>query len=336
MDSVQYVIVGAGFAGSVCAERLASAGKRVLVIDKRAHIGGNAYDEYDEAGILVHRYGAHVFHTNSLAVVDYLSRFTEWRSYEHRVLSSVNGQLLPVPINQTTLDAFEGNEAAARRAMIEPYTRKQWGPHADDLAPTVLARIQTRANRDDRYFTDAFQAMPRDGYTALFARMLDHPHITVRLNTQYDAALARACADIIYTGPIDEFFGYRFGRLPYRSASFRFETLDTEQHQPVGVVNYPSADVPYTRVAEFKHLTGQQHPKTTIAYETPQADGEPYWPVPTAASAALYRRYEELARATSGVHFVGRLARFAYLDMHQVVAQALKLSATLLARQEAA
>ena len=168
MERFDYLIVGAGFAGSVCAERLAAVGRTVLLIDQRAHVGGNAYDYYDDAGILVHKYGAHVFHTNSEAVFNYLSRFTEWRPYEHRVLSYVDGQLLPVPINQTTLEAFGGDEAAAKRAMIEPYTRKQWGEAAAHLAPTVLARIQTRANRDDRYFTDRFQAIPEQGYTRLF------------------------------------------------------------------------------------------------------------------------------------------------------------------------
>ena len=337
---IDYVIVGAGFAGSVCAERLAWAGHQVLVIDRRSHIGGNAYDEYDNAGILVHRYGAHVFHTNSREVWEYLSRFTAWRPYEHRVLSHVNGQLLPVPINQTTLESFGGDEHLARQALYEPYTRKQWGPvYADHLSSTVLARVKVRADREDRYFTDTYQAMPLYGYTRMFQRMLDSPQIRVWLEHDFGDLVAGQWPrtglhelgdpEIIYTGPIDEYFGYRFGRLPYRSARFELCTLAEERHQLVGVVNYPAADVPYTRVIEFKHLTGQEHPQTTIAYEYPQAAGEPYWPVPTAASAALYQRYEELARQTPRVHFVGRLGTYRYLDIHQVVAQALKLCATL-------
>lgn len=347
-----YLVVGAGFAGSVCAERLANAGYSVLLIDKRSHIGGNAYDYYDDAGILCSLYGAHVFHTNSQAVVDYLSKFTEWRPYTHRVLSSVNGQLLPVPINRTTLAAFGGDEAAAQRAMVEPYTRKQWGPYAEQLSSTVLARIKTRDNDDDRYFaTDTFQQMPAHGYTRLIERMLAHPKIKVLTNTSY-CEVVSTCrdfgeyysdidhrqtdtqalhgTDVIYTGPIDEFFDYRYGRLPYRSARFEFETLDREQFQPVAVVNYPSEDVPFTRIAEFKHLTGQQHPKTTIAREVPTGEGDPYWPVPTASSAALYKQYEALAATVPWVHFCGRLARYMYLDIHQVVAQALTLTAKLI------
>lgn len=348
---VDYLIVGAGFAGATCAERLASNGKTVLIVEKRNHIGGNSYDYYDEAGILVSRYGAHVFHTNSAKVVDYLSQFTEWRPYEHRVLSSVNGQLLPVPINTTTLAAFGGDEAAARLAMVQPYSRKQWGPHAEQLSATVLARIKTRDNDDGRYFTDTFQQMPAHGYARLIERMLDHPKIKVLTNTSY-REVVDACrdfgeyysdvdhrptdlqalhgTDVVYTGPIDEFFDYRFGRLPYRSARFEFATYDFDRFQPVGVVNYPSEDVAFTRIAEFKHLTGQRHTQTTIAREYPTGAGEPYWPVPTPASAALYAQYKQLADNTTGVHFAGRLGTFAYYDIHQVVAQALTLTTKLI------
>ena len=337
---VDYLVIGAGFAGSTCAERLASAGHTVIVVDKRPHVAGNAYDYYDDAGILCSKYGAHVFHTNSMVVADYLSQFTGWRPYTHRVLSSVNHQLLPVPINLTTLSAFGGDEAAAKRAMVAPYTRKQWGPYAEQLSSTVLARIKTRDSDDDRYFTDAFQQMPAAGYTRLVERMLAHHNIAVRLCTWLSGAFlldsaARAGTEwaseqVIYTGPVDECFDHRFGRLPYRSARFEFETYDFERYQRVGVVNYPSEDVPFTRIAEFKHLTGQQHPKTTIAMEIPQAEGAPYWPVPTAGSAALYKQYEALAATVPRVHFVGRLGRYQYLDIHAVVAQALKLSKTLI------
>lgn len=333
MERFSHLVVGAGFAGSVCAERLASAGKSVLLIDQRSHIGGNAYDYYDEAGILVHKYGAHCFHSNNQAVVDYLSRFTEWRPYTHRVLSSVNGQLLPVPINLTTLKAFQGDEAAARAAMVEPYTRKQWGPYADELASTVLARIKTRDTDDDRYFTDTFQAMPAHGYTRMFDRMLASPKIKILLKTSYReiAGALPYPMETIYTGPIDEFFAYQFGPLPYRSARFTFQTYRSpERWLPAPVVNFPSADVAYTRRVEFKQLTGQQHPETTIGTEYPSAEGEPYWPVPTDASAARYKQYEALAKQLRTVHFVGRLGTYKYLDMHAVVAQALKLSQSLL------
>lgn len=343
MERFDVLIVGAGWAGSVCAERLASAGKSVLVIDQRDHIGGNAYDEYDAHGILVSRYGAHIWHTNSPEVHAYVSRFTEWRPYEHRVLASVHGRLLPVPINQTTLDWFDGDEAAAKRVLYEPYTAKQWGPYAAHLAPTVLARVTPRAGTDDRYFTDTYQAMPTQGYTKLFQRMLAHPNIKILLKTNWrdveamlplDPETERFNGQIVWTGPIDEFFDYRFGRLPYRSARFEYETLAVERYQRTAVVNYPSADVGFTRVTEFKQLTGQVHQQTTLAYEYPCAKGEPFWPVPTAESAALYKQYEEHARTVPNVHFLGRLGTFQYYDQHQVVAQALKFTAQLLQKED--
>lgn len=335
MAKYDFLIVGAGFAGSVCAERLASAGKSVLLIDQRDHVGGNAYDYYDEHGVLVHKYGAHIFHTNSKDVFDYLSRFTEWRPYEHRVLSSVNGKLLPVPINDTTLEAFGGDLAAAEAAMVEPYTRKQWGPYADELLPTVKARIKPRAGRDDRYFTDAYQVMPKHGYHKLFERMLAHPNIEVRLNTSYRGgnvpAMALAYATIIWTGPIDEFFRHQFGRLPYRSARFEFRSGPAEVGKlPAAVVNYPTPEKAFTRLIDFTQLTGQQHQQTTIAVEFPMESGEPFWPVPTAESAALYKQYAALAATRSDIHFTGRLGSFQYYDMHQVVAQSLTLTKKLL------
>lgn len=342
MDHFDYLIVGAGFAGSVCAEQLTAAGKRVLLIDQRAHVGGNAYDYYDDAGVLVHKYGPHIFHTNSQAVFEYLSAFTEWRPYEHRVLAAVNGQLLPVPINQTTLAAFGGDVEAAKEAIYRPYTRKQWGCEPEELDPSVLARVKVRDSFDDRYFTDTFQFMPLHGYSKLFGRMLAHTNIKILLQTSWreafgilggrDGYLKPPFGDIVYTGPIDEFFDYRFGRLPYRSAEFIPCTFDdVERDQPVGVVNYPDADRGYTRVTEFKHLTGQQHQNTTIAMEYPTAEGDPFWPIPKPENAALYRQYRELARETPGVHFCGRLGTYQYLNMDQVVAQALKLSARLIA-----
>ncbi len=351
-----YLIVGAGFAGSVLAERLArGSNKRVLVVDRRNHVGGNAYDHHDAAGVLVHRYGPHIFHTNSAEVFDYLGRFTEWREYEHRVLASVDGQLLPVPINLDTINRFYGLNLGSREAekflatLAEPrehirtsedvviskvgselykkffrgYTRKQWGMDPSELDAQVTARIPVRFNRDDRYFTDSFQSMPRHGYTRMFENMLDHPNISVLLQTDYrDVAGVIPFKEMIYTGPVDEFFDCRFGKLPYRSLEFKHETLEQEQFQPVGVVNYPNSHA-FTRVTEFKHLTGQRHPKTSVVYEFPRSEGDPYYPVPKPENAALYQQYHALAEATAGVHFVGRLATYRYYNMDQVVAQAL-------------
>jgi UDP-galactopyranose mutase len=351
------LVVGVGFAGAVIAERLASqAGKRVLVCDRRPHIAGNAYDHHDEAGILVHKYGPHIFHTNAARVVAYLSQFTEWHPYSHRVLAQVDGKLLPMPISRATVNQLYGLDlrdddacAAYFASVAEPvahvrtsedivvskvgrdlyekfvryYTRKQWGLDPSELDSSVLARIAPRTNEDVRYFTDSFQAMPRDGFTAMFSRMLAHPNITVRLGVDY-----RELVDVVphrtlvYTGPIDEFFGLRFGKLPYRSLEFRHETLPVERAQPVAVVNYPN-DHDYTRRTEFKHLTGQAHAMTSVVYEFPRAEGDPYYPVPRPENTATYRKYKELADETPGTFFAGRLATYRYLDMHQVVGQAL-------------
>jgi UDP-galactopyranose mutase len=353
-----YLVVGAGFAGSVIAERLASQhDAKVLVIDRRPHIAGNAFDHQDEAGVLIHQYGPHIFHTNSDEIVDYLSQFTEWRPYEHRVLAEVRGQLVPIPINRTTLNALFGldlqtdQEAAdylATRAepvaeiktsedvvinavgrelyelFFQGYTRKQWGIDPSGLDKAVTARIPTRTNTDDRYFGDKHQIMPRDGYTAMFARMLDHPNITLMLGTDWaDVKDQVSAGHIVFTGPIDEYFGHRFGKLPYRSLKFEHKVVDAEQVQPVAVVNYPHPDVPYTRITEYKHLTGQVHPKTSLTYEYPSAEGDPYYPIPRAENQALFKRYEALADATEGVTFVGRLATYRYYNMDQVVGQAL-------------
>ena len=353
-----YLIVGAGFAGSVLAERLASQhGARVLLIDRRPHIGGNAYDEPNEAGILYHRYGPHIFHTNSEQVVEYLSQFTEWRPYEHRVLAYVREKLVPIPINRTTLNELFGldlktdDEAAeylASRAepvadiktsedvvinavgrelyelFFRGYTRKQWDLDPSELDKQVTARIPTRTNTDDRYFTDAFQAMPRDGYTAMFNRILDHPLIEVRTGVDFRDVRDDVDYDhLIYTGPVDEYFDYRFGKLPYRSLKFDHQTLDQEQFQRTGTVNYPSQDVPFTRISEYKHLTGQKAPVTTITYEYPSADGDPYYPIPRPENQELFKKYEALADATDNVTFVGRLATYRYYNMDQIVGQAL-------------
>ncbi len=357
-NDYDYLIVGAGFAGSVLAERLASQHKaRILIVDRRPHIAGNAYDERNDAGILYHKYGPHIFHTNSDQVVDYLSQFTEWRPYEHRVLADVRGQQVPIPINRTTLNALfaldltTDDEAAAYLAsraervdeiatsedvvinavgrelyelFFRGYTRKQWGLDPSELDKSVTARIPTRTNTDDRYFTDTFQAMPRDGYTAMFAAMLDDPLIDVRLGTDYrDVRDSETYGHLIFTGPIDEYFDFRFGKLPYRSLSFDHQTLEQERFQPVGTVNYPAEDIPFTRISEYKYLTGQESPRTTVTYEYPSAEGDPYYPIPRPENQALFKRYEALGDATEGVTFVGRLATYRYYNMDQIVGQAL-------------
>ena len=358
MARYDYLIVGCGFAGSVLAERLATQhGARILMIDKRDHIGGNAYDEKNADGILYHKYGPHIFHTNSDEVFDYLSRFTEWRPYEHRVLANVRDQLVPIPINRTTLNELFGLDLktdedaadylASRAEKVEDiktsedvvinavgrelyetffrgYTRKQWGLDPSELDKSVTARIPTRTNTDDRYFADKHQAMPADGYTAMFQKMLDHPNITIMLGTDFREVEDEIEADhIIYSGPVDEYFDFRFGKLPYRSLKFVHSTIDTEQFQQVGTVNFPSEDVPYTRISEYKHLTGQEHRQTSITLEYPSAEGDPYYPVPRPENQALYKKYEALADATTGVTFVGRLATYRYYNMDQIVGQAL-------------
>ena len=362
-DAYDYLIVGAGFAGAVLAERLATGmAKRVLVVDKRPHIGGNAYDEVNKDGLLVHPYGPHIFHTASQKVFDYLSQFTEWRSYEHRVLASVDGKMLPIPINLDTINQLYGLELDAAgmekflaeraeprdevrtsediviskvgRELYEKffrnYTRKQWGVDPSELDSSVAGRIPVRLNQDDRYFSDPFQVMPLEGYTRMFERMLANPKITVLLDTDYrEIAGEYRYEKMVYTGPVDEFFNFRFGRLPYRSLQFKHETHEQSQFQPVGVVNYPN-DHAYTRITEFKHLTGQEHEKTSIVYEYPTSEGDPYYPVPRPENARLYEMYRELAEATENVYFCGRLANYKYFNMDQVVAQALHLYRNIL------
>jgi UDP-galactopyranose mutase len=353
-----YLIVGAGFAGAVMAERLAAvAGKKILIVDKRQHIGGNTYDHYNKEGLLVHKYGPHIFHTNSREVYDYLGQFTAWRPYEHRVLASVDGMLVPIPINLNTINTLFGlslsseqvAEFLASRAeqkdriitsedvvvnkigrelyekFFRGYTRKQWGLDPSELDASVAARIPTRSNRDDRYFTDTYQAMPLLGYTRLFENMLSHPNIKVMLNTDYkEIEDVIPYREMIYTGPVDYYFDYCYGKLPYRSIDFAFETYEKETFQATGTVNYPN-EHPYTRVTEFKYLTGQRHAKTTVVYEYPQAEGDPYYPVPRPENTALYKKYQLLAEELDHVYFTGRLATYKYYNMDQVVAQSLTL-----------
>ncbi|HDO52759.1 MAG TPA: UDP-galactopyranose mutase [Rhizobiales bacterium] len=357
------LVVGAGYAGSVCARILAEAGRRVLVIDRRAHIGGNTFDEYDRHGMLVHRYGPHIFHTDSKRVFDWLSQFTEWRAYEHRVLASVDGMLLPIPINRTTinrlygLDLDEVDVAAFLDRVREPrtrirtsedvvlnsvgrdlcerffrgYTRKQWGLDLSELGAGVAARIPTRTDDDDRYFGDAYQAIPRDGYTRMFENILDHPRIEIRLGVDFDEVRgARHPARVVYTGPVDAYFRNCYGPLPYRSLRFEHEYLsEVEHYQPVGTVNHPNEHA-YTRITEFKHLTGQSSGGTAIVREYPQDRGDPYYPVPRPENEQRYQEYKSLVEVESGVTFVGRLAQYRYYNMDQVVAAALNAAERIL------
>ncbi|HEX6224280.1 MAG TPA: UDP-galactopyranose mutase [Chryseolinea sp.] len=353
-----YMIVGAGFAGSVLAERLASvANKKVLLVEQRDHIGGNAYDYYNHHGILVHKYGPHIFHTNCRKVFDYLSNFTSWRPYEHRVLASVDGQLVPLPINLTTINTLYGlnlsceeletfYNAKAQKVdfvrtsedvviskvgkelyekFFKGYTRKQWDLDPSELDASVIARVPTRTNKDDRYFTDMYQAMPLHGYTAMFRNMLAHPNIKILLNTDYKEIVDHIPYQrMIYTGPIDSYFNYCYGKLPYRSIEFKFDTIEKEVFQATGTINFPN-EHPYTRITEFKYLTGQIHHNTSVVYEYPKADGDPYYPIPRPENKILYKRYQSLADSMSNTFFTGRLATYKYYNMDQVVAQSLAL-----------
>ncbi len=351
-----WLIVGAGFAGATLAERIATQrGEKVLIIDRRPHVGGNAFDRYNDDGLLIHEYGPHIFHTNSAAIFDHLSQFTEWRPYEHRVLGVVDGKEVPIPINLDTVNKLYDLDLtseelpawfAARAEKVDPirtsedvvvsvvgrelyekffqgYTRKQWGMDPSELDKSVTARVPTRTNRDDRYFTDEFQAMPKHGYTRMFEKMLDHPNISVMTQTDFaDVQNEVSYKRLIFTGPVDEYFDFRFGKLPYRSLKFRHETHDVERFLPTGTVNYPQTEA-YTRVSEYKWITGQIHPKTAITYEYPSAEGDPYYPIPRPENAELYKKYEKLAMSTPNVWFVGRLATYRYYNMDQVTGQAL-------------
>jgi UDP-galactopyranose mutase len=365
------LVAGAGYAGTVMAERLASqCDLGVLVVDRRPHIAGNAFDYLDEHGVRVHAYGPHIFHTNSREIVAYLSQFTDWRPYEHRVVAQVGDRRLPLPINRTTVNELYGldlrteEQVAAfydeRREAVERirtsedavvakvgrdlyekffrgYTRKQWDRDPSELHASVCARIPVRTNTDDRYFTDWHQAMPSEGYTAMFERMLAHPNIDVSLGTELEDVRDEVeHGHLVYTGPIDAFFGSRFGRLPYRSLEWELRnepTPDGGLVLPAGSVNFPSEEVPYTRITEFRRLTGQSpHRSSTLAVEYPRSEGDPYYPIPRDDTRALYRRYEALAAELPDVTFVGRLARYQYLNMDQVVGQALSAFAKLAAR----
>ena len=365
MASNEILIVGAGFAGSVCAEQLARNGHRVVVVDKRHHIGGNAHDEHDQHGILIHPYGPHVFHTNSKKVFEYLSQFTSWRFYEHRVLAFVKNELYQIPINRNTLNkVFEKQLSTDDEAsqfldsirtpreiktsedvalnsvgpvltdmFFRGYTRKQWGRDLSELSPSVVSRIPTRVNTDDRYFSDEYQFMPADGYGTLFMNMLRNPFIEIRLGLDAtDVMKKENWKFVIWTGPIDEYFGHVHGKLPYRSLRFEFQHTPFKNREwPVGTINFPDVNHTATRLTEFKHLTGQDRSGTSWCSEFPSAEGDPFYPVPTAESTELYKKYEEMAlRVQSQMMFVGRLATYKYFNMDQVVAAALTVSQRIL------
>ena len=355
-----YLIIGAGFAGSVMAERIASQlNKKVLIIEKRDHIAGNAFDEYDEYGILVHRYGPHIFHTNSIDVFNYLSQFTEWIPYEHKVLAKIGEKYFPVPINRITINSLynlnlnndEEVEEYFRKVKLKrfpvtnsediivnqvgtdlfekffkSYTKKQWGIEASQLSPNVCGRIPVRTNDDCRYFSDKYQFMPKDGYTKMFERILNHKNIEVILNTDYKSILNIVKFDkMIYTGPIDYFFDYKYGKLPYRSVRFEFKNVNQQQYQETAQINYVEDSVEYTRVIEHKLLNQQSSETSTISFEFPQKEGEPFYPIPTEENRQQYLLYEKVAEKLKNTLFCGRLAEYQYFNMDQVVANTLKI-----------
>jgi UDP-galactopyranose mutase len=357
--SYDYLVVGAGFSGAVIAERLARvSGKRSLVIDRRTHIAGNAFDCYDKAGVLIHPYGPHYFRTNSDRVREYLTQFTEWKSVAYKILSYTDGRLWNFPINLNTFEQLIGRPSTTEEMeqslakwrvpidqpknseevivsrvgyelyekFFKNYTRKQWHRDPSELDASVCGRIPIRTNRDDRYLRERFQALPKHGYTALIEQILDHKNIEVQLGTDFHDSIKHLKYErLIYTGQIDEFFHNQFGPLPYRSLRFEPETLEMEYFQPVVQVNYPN-DYEFTRIVETKHITGQKLPVTTIIREYPEdfAPGkEPYYPIPAADAKALYQKYADLAGKQEKVSFIGRLATYRYYNMDQVIGMAL-------------
>lgn len=364
--SKKALVVGCGFAGAVCAERMASADWAVTVLDRRDHVGGNAHDRFDSNGLLIHPYGPHIFHTNSKRIFAYLSAFTAWRFYEHKVLAKHGEGLYPIPINRTTINKLYGLDLDEQgveeflesvresktpvktsedvvlssvgedlcEKFFRGYTRKQWGLDLSELSAGVAARVPTRTNDDDRYFTDQYQFMPAKGYTKMFERMLDHANINLQLGTEFASVETKSFDHVFYTGPIDAYYDFKYGRLPYRSLKFDHQHFSgISEYQPVGTVNYPDpSDGDFTRITEFKHLTGQQSPGTSIVREFPHDDGEPYYPVPRPANETLYKKYAALAMNEERVSFVGRLAEYRYYNMDQVVGAALTATDRLLER----
>ncbi|RDY27396.1 UDP-galactopyranose mutase [Romboutsia weinsteinii] len=354
----KYIIVGAGLAGLTIANRIANEmDEHVLIIEKRNHIGGNCYDYYNEEGIMIHKYGPHIFHTNSKKVWDYLSKFTKWNYYQHRVLSYIDGNNIPMPISCETINALynlnlstneveqylrdksleieeiknsedvvlskAGNEIYEK--FFKHYTKKQWDVYPNELDKSVISRIPVRTNRDTRYFADKYQGMPKYGYTKMCENMSNNPKIHIMLNTDYKDIISDLKYDkLIYTGPIDYFFDYKYDKLKYRSLEFELETIDTESYQDESVINYPN-DYDFTRITEYKKLTGQLNHKTTIAREYPKWDGEPYYPVPQKEAMDQYNKYKQEADKLDNVIFVGRLAQYKYYNIDAVVETALDI-----------
>jgi UDP-galactopyranose mutase len=352
----KYVIVGAGLAGLTIAERIANVlDEKVLIIERRNHVGGNVYDSFNEDGILIHNYGPHIFHTNDRGVYQYLSTFTKWNDFWHRVLTYVDGNLIPMPITVETinklynlnLDCFQVEEFLKKQAVdiqevktskdvalskvgqdiyekiFENYTKKQWDTDPADLDTSVISRIPIRLNRDTRYFNDRYQGMPTHGYTKMCEKMVANKNIKIMLNTDYKEVIGQITYDtLIYTGLADYFYDYKYGKLNYRSLKYVFETYEKEEFQEAPVINYPN-DYDYTRVTEFKKLTWQQHHKTTICKEFPLSEGEPYYPYPTKENKECYARYEEEIKKETNVIFIGRLAEYRYYNMDGVVRRAL-------------
>lgn len=355
-----YLIVGAGLAGCTLAERLANAlHKKVFVVEKRNHIGGNCYDHYNEHGILIKPYGPHIFHTKIKRVWEYLNQFTSFNNYVHRVIANVGGKEVYFPVNLDTMEKLKQQRFTPEslqayfeekrikidekdiknsrdlvlsqvgeeiyELFVKHFTKKQWGVYPEELDPLVLRRIPVRYNRDTRYFDDPWQGIPTHGYYRIFEKMLDNKKIHLLLQTDYKEILRDIKFDkMIYTGPIDYYFDYLYGKLPYRSIQFKFETLDIEQFQSASVVNY-TVDKDYTRITEFKHFYLQQHAKTTICYEYPTNEGDPYYPIPREDNQKLYEKYKAEADKLKNVFFIGRLAQYKYLNMDQVVNRALEL-----------
>jgi UDP-galactopyranose mutase len=359
-EEFDVVVVGCGLSGSVVAERLASQlDKKVLIVDKRGHIGGNCYDYIDDAGLLVNRYGPHIFHTRNENVWEYVNQFDEWVRWDHKVIGSVNGTLVPIPVNITTVNmlcnesisspeemndwlranqlffpSIENSEQMAKSRVGESlyekifafYTYKQWGRYPRELDPSVLARVSVRNSFDDRYFDDKYQALPKFGYTHFFKKLLASPNIEIQLNTNFfDIKDSVSYKDLVFTGPIDDYYSdLGLEKLEYRSIHFDFQTIrNSGFFQENSVVNYPDADTPFTRIVEYKHFLHQSSEFTTIVREFPTDKGEPYYPVPTQRNADLYRRYKSYANGEHSVYFIGRLGKYQYINMDQAIHQAI-------------
>jgi UDP-galactopyranose mutase len=355
------IIIGAGLSGATLARQYANLGKKVVVIEKRNHIAGNCYDYYNEDGVLVSKYGAHIFHTSYEDVYKFIKTYGEWKNYHHTVKASVDGELVPVPINLETInkvhrinldektvhdwldqnskkiDQIKNSEDACLSKfsqklfdkIVKPYTIKQWDMEPKDLEAAVLERLPIRKDFTDGYFKDKYELLPLYSYTKYFESLLNHSNISVYTSIDFDSLNYNKTDEqiIFYTGRIDTYFNNEFGKLDYRSLKIEFETHDKEYYQEHSVINYPSLDVPFTRIIEFKHLTGQKHHKTTISKETATWDGEAYYPVPNSKNRKIYEKYQKLAEQyeNQNIYFVGRLANYKYFNMDQAIKNALDL-----------